>query len=62
MSPSICKLPNQLTCLLFWELSESDELPDPLDEDEDDPDDDDDDEELEPDVLPLGRAFGGILT
>ena len=55
-------MPNQLTCLLFWELSESDELPDPLDEDEDDPDDDDDDEELEPDVLPLGRAFGGILT
>lgn len=51
-----------LLCLLFWELSESEELPDPLDEDEDDPEDDDDEEELEPDVLPPGRAFGGILT
>jgi len=51
-----------LLFLLFWELSESDELPDPLDEDDDDPEDEDDEEELEPEVLPPGRAFGGILT
>ena len=48
--------------MLFWELSESEELPDPLDEDDDDPEDEDDEEELEPEVLPPGRAFGGIVT
>ena len=48
--------------MLFWELSESEELPDPLDEDDDEPEDDDDEEELEPEVLPPGRAFGGIVT
>ena len=49
-----------LTCLLLAELSESEELPDPLEEDEDDPDEDEDDV-LEPEVLPLIRGFGGIL-
>ena len=49
-----------LTCLLFAELSESEELPDPLEEDDDDPEDDED-VVLEPEVLPLIRGFGGIF-
>jgi len=51
-----------LLCLLLAaELSESEELPDPLDEEEEDPEDEDDDEELDPEVLRLSRGFGGIL-
>ena len=49
-----------LTCLLLAELSESEELPDPLEDDEDDPEEDEEDV-LEPEVLPLIRGFGGIV-
>ena len=47
--------------MLFAELSESDELPEPLEEDDEDPDDDDEELELEPEVLRLILGFGGIL-
>ena len=50
-----------LTCLLLAELSESEELPDPLEEEEDDPEDEDEEEELDPEVLLLNRGFGGIF-
>ena len=50
----------KLTCLLLAELSESEELPDPLEDDEDDPEEDEEDV-LEPEVLPLIRGFGGIV-
>lgn len=49
-----------LLCLLLAELSESEELPDPLEDDEDDPEEDEEDV-LEPEVLPLIRGFGGIV-
>ena len=46
---------------MLWELSESEELSDPLEDDELEPEDE---LELEPDVeaevLPLGRGLGGI--
>ena len=44
------------------ELSESEELPEPLDDEEDDPEDEDDEEELDPEVLLLSLGFGGILN
>ena len=50
-----------LTCLLLAELSESEELPDPLEEEEDDPEDEEEEEELDPEVLLLNRGFGGIF-
>ena len=49
------------TFLLCWELSESEELSDPLEEEELDPEEELFDELVEePEVLPLGRGFGGI--
>lgn len=50
-----------LTCLLFAELSESEELPDPLDEEEEEPEDEEEEEELDPEVLLLNLGLGGIL-
>ena len=48
--------------MLFWELSESEELPDPLDEDEEDPEDEDVEEVLEPEVLLPALGLGGIFS
>ena len=41
------------TCLLLAELSESEELPEPLEDDEEDPEDEDEEVVLDPDVLRL---------
>ena len=58
------------TCLLLAELSESDELPEPLEDDEEDPEDEDEEVVLDPDVLRLTLVLtlipgvfvvGGIL-
>ena len=46
--------------MLLAELSESEELPLPLEDDEDD-EEEEDDVVLEPEVLPLNLGFGGIL-
>ena len=57
-------LDNQITdftFLLCWELSESEELSDPLEDEELEPDEELFDElELEAEMLPFGRGLGGI--